>query len=139
MHVHDHPDALWFESIIVERCEEQRVPLRIATADEEAFTVVIADASTLYQPHLHTDSVVRQVTFSASLRRNSTVHLLPKLVRQDVVAHDQARTKQSEQHVSTAAVVPDKQPSLWDDVLQPIVFIGAAVVTIVLLFTVRSQ
>lgn len=139
VHVHDHPDALWFESIIMQRCEEQRVPMRIASADERVLTLVISDASTSYQPHPHPDSLVREVVLDASMRRNNNVYKLRKQTRQDVVAHEQAAAKQSDQHASTKAVVPEKQPSLWDDVLQPIVFIGAAVVTLVLLFTVRSQ
>lgn len=139
MRVHDHPDALWFESIITQRCDEQRVPMRIATANEQAVTLVISDASTSYQPHTHPDSLVREVVLDASVRRNNNVYKLQKQTRQDVVAHEQAAAKQSDQHASTKAVVPEKQPSLWDDVLQPIVFIGAAVVTLVLLFTVRSQ
>lgn len=139
MRVADHPDALWFESIIFQRCDEQHVPMRIAEADEQGFALVVSDASTTYQPHTHTDSLVREITFDASLRHNSTVYRLPKQIRQDIVAHDQAIAKQSDQHASTKAAVPEKQPSLWDDVLQPVVFIGAAVVTIVLLFTVRSQ
>lgn len=139
MRVHDHPDALWFESIIMQRCDEQRVPMRIATANDQAVTLVISDASTSYQPHTHPDSLVREVVLDASMRRNNNVYKLQKQTRQDVVAHEQAAAKQSDQHASTNAVVPEKQPSLWDDVLQPIVFIGAAVVTLVLLFTVRSQ
>ena len=139
MRVHDHPDALWFESIIMQRCDEQRVPMRIATANEQAVTLVISDASTSYQPHTHPDSLVREVVLDASMRRNNNIYKLQKQTRQDVVAHEQAAAKQSDQHASTKAVVPEKQPSLWDDVLQPIVFIGAAVVTLVLLFTVRSQ
>lgn len=139
MRVHDHPDALWFESIIMQRCDEQRVPMRIATANDQAVTLVISDASTSYQPHTHPDSLVREVVLDASMRRNNNVYKLQKQTRQDVVAHEQAAAKQSDQHASTKAVVPEKQPSLWDDVLQPIVFIGAAVVTLVLLFTVRSQ
>ena len=136
MRVHDHPDALWFESIIMQRCDEQRVPMRIATANDQAVTLVISDASTSYQPHTHPDSLVREVVLDASMRRNNNVYKLQKQTRQDVVAHEQAAAKQSDQHASTKAVVPEKQPSLWDDVLQPIVFIGAAVVTLVLLFTV---
>jgi hypothetical protein len=139
MRVHDHPDALWFESIIMQRCDEQRVPMRIATANDQAVTLVISDASTSYQPHTHPDSLVREVVLDALMRRNNNVYKLQKQTRQDVVAHEQAAAKQSDQHASTKAVVPEKQPSLWDDVLQPIVFIGAAVVTLVLLFTVRSQ
>ena len=139
MRVHDHPDALWFESIIMQRCDEQRVPMRITTANEQAVTLVISDASTSFQPHTHPDSLVREVVLDASMRRNNNVYKLQKQIRQDVVAHEQAAAKQSDQHASTKAVVPEKQPSLWDDVLQPIVFIGAAVVTLVLLFTVRSQ
>lgn len=139
MRVHDHPDALWFESIIMQRCDEQRVPMRIATANEQAVTLVISDASTSYQPHTHPDSLVREVVLDASMRRNNNVYKLQKQTRQDVVAHEQAAAKQSDQHASTKAVIPERQPSLWDDVLQPIVFIGAAVVTLVLLFTVRSQ
>lgn len=139
MHVHDHPDALWFESIIMQRCEEQRVPMRIVSAEERALTLVISDASTSYQPHAHPDSLVREVVLDASVRRNSNLYNLQKLTRRDVVVHEQAQAKQSDQHASTKADVPAKEPSLWDDVLQPIVFIGAAVVTIVLLFTVRSQ
>jgi hypothetical protein len=139
MRVHDHPDALWFESIIMQRCDEQRVPIRIATANDQTVTLVVSDASTSYQPHMHPDSLVREVVLDASMRRNNNVYKLQKQTRQDVVAHEQAAAKQSDQHASTKAVVPEKQPSLWDDVLQPIVFIGAAVVTLVLLFTVRSQ
>jgi hypothetical protein len=41
--------------------------------------------------------------------------------------------------MATHGVVPARPTTLWEDIAQPVVFIGAAVITIVLLFTVRSQ
>jgi len=137
--IHNHPDALWFESIIAQHCDEQHIPMRIVSNDEQSVTLVISDASTTYQPHSNADSVVREVVLDASLRSSTAIYKLQKQSRRDIVAHDLAMVKQSDQHASTTAVIPVKHPSLWDDILQPIVFIGAAVVTIVLLFTVRSQ
>jgi len=35
--------------------------------------------------------------------------------------------------------MPARPTSLWSDIVEPVVFVAAAVVTVVLLFTVRSQ
>jgi hypothetical protein len=55
------------------------------------------------------------------------------VAREDVVLLD------SPQHNASHGVVPPRPTTMWEDVAQPVVFIAAAVVTIVLLFTVRSQ
>lgn len=139
VHVYEHPDAPWFESIIAQRSQELGIPFRAVRGNEYAVGLVIANAATTLETSNHADSLVRSVTLAASVRHNGVVRQLPVQKRQDVIPYEQGLRAQSDQHASTKAELPARQPSLWDDVLQPIVFIGAAVVTIVLLFTVRSQ
>ena len=139
VHVYEHPDAPWFESIIAQRSQELGIPFRAVRGNESAVGLVIANAATTLETSNHADSLVRSVALVASVRHNGVVRQLPAQKRQDVIPYEQGLRAQSDQHASTKAELPARQPSLWDDVLQPIVFIGAAVVIIVLLFTVRSQ
>ncbi|MFM8771310.1 MAG: hypothetical protein ACKOE4_04720 [Candidatus Kapaibacterium sp.] len=137
--VHDHPDAPWVRSIISRRMEERGVPVALGTAARTDLDVVIMDVSTRYQLTQNPDSVEREVVVKLETTyRQRRLPLEPKSVR-TTLGRSEALASQSAQHTGTHAALPDAPSSLWNDVLEPLIYVGAAVVTVLLFYTVRTQ
>ena len=141
-----HPDRIWFETMITAYAQHDRaVVVRRDTGARHR--IVIDDASTRYETAEHPDSVVRFVTLGIReehIGANGAVRAVGigepvQLVRRDVIARTHAAMLESAQHACTHGTIPERSTTFWDDVVQPVIFVGAAVVTVVLLFTVRSQ
>lgn len=139
MYVHDHPDAQWIRSIVARRMEERGVPVALGSADRTGLDVVIMDVSTRYHLTPNPDSVEREVIVKLeTMYRQRRLSLAPKSVR-TTLGRPEALATQSAQHTGTHAALPEAPSSLWNDVLEPLIYVGAAVVTLLLFYTVRTQ
>lgn len=139
MYVHDHPDAPWIRSIVARHLEERGVPVALGSAERTDLDVVIMDVSTRYQLTPNPDSVEREVVVKLeSTYRQRRLLLEPKSVR-TTLGRSEALAVQSAQHTGTHAALPEAPSSLWNDVLEPLIYVGAAVVTVLLFYTVRTQ
>lgn len=138
--VNAHPDAPWIRAIIAQRFEERGRSTRISDPPNEGgLDVVVMDLSTRYTPMEHRDSVEREIVVRLETTiQKRRVALTPRTVRH-VLSREDAVAQQSMQHSATHAPLPQVQGSFWDELLEPLVYIAAAAVTIVLLFTVRTQ
>lgn len=141
-----HPDRIWFETMITAYVQHDRAVV-VRRDSGVRHRIVIDDASTRYDIADHPDSVVRYITLGIReehIGLNGTVRAVgigepTQLVRRDVIARAHATMLESTQHACTHGTIPERPTTFWDDVVQPVIFVGAAVVTVVLLFTVRSQ
>lgn len=138
--VNDHPDAAWIRAIIAQRFDELGRGTRIISSPNQGgLDVVVMDLSTRYKPLDHRDSVEREVVVRLETTiQNHRVALTPRVIRH-VLSREDAIAQQSMQHSATHAPLPQVQRSLWDEMLEPLIYIAAAAVTVVLLFTVRTQ
>lgn len=140
IHVRQHPDAVWIRSIIQRRMQERGIT--ILHSDDQAVSaldVVIEDASTRYDVAESSDSVDRRVTVKLSTTCMNRAVVLPSVTHRITLARQQVETYQTQQHAATYGVVPPSESSIWDDVLEPLIYVAAAAVTVVLFFTVRTQ
>lgn len=138
--VHEHPDASWIRSIVARRMEERGVPIVMAETSPQAdIEVTVMDVSTRYALTAHRDSLERQVVvkLGSSYRRKAVA--LDTRSDSRTISRPDARAKQSTQHVGAHAELPEAPSSIWEDALEPLIYIAAAVVTVVLFFTVRTQ
>ena len=105
--------------------------------------VVPSDVSTRYEAIEDSDSIRRIITVDvrANLIGERTMAPAAPGPYTDTVmcTREEAESAQSPQHFATRGEIPPAESSFWDDVLEPVVFVAAAVATVVLLFTVRSQ
>jgi len=138
----EHPDGRWLESQFLTQATRAGKQAVTSSADI-VVTIVYNDVSTRYETVEQADSVRRVITvdISATIQRNGTLHVIPiEPMRSTVVCLRQnALAAESDQHSSTHAELPLPERTVWDDVLEPAIFVVAAVATVVLLFTVRSQ
>ena len=138
--VRQHPDAIWIRSILQRRMQERGITT--LPADEQtasALDVVIEDASTRYDAAESRDSVERRVTVKLSTTCRNRAVVLPSVTHRITLARQQVESYQTQQHAATYGVVPPSESSIWDDVLEPLIYVAAAAVTVVLFFTVRTQ
>ncbi|MFM8177861.1 MAG: hypothetical protein ACKOAG_01605 [Candidatus Kapaibacterium sp.] len=57
----------------------------------------------------------------------------------DTIARADVPLVETPRHEAFTAMVPAPQTTLWDEILEPLLVVGALATTVVLLFTVRSQ
>lgn len=143
-----HPDADWVRSIISERATTAhgrvvRSEARSVQGDvRPRLEVGIVDLSTRYQNIEATDSILRVITVDIKVRRVdgvTTDRVIAPLSNQIRCTRASALEAESSQHNASHGTLPPMPHSFWDDVLEPVVFIAAAAVTVILLFTIRSQ
>ena len=140
--VSQHPDAPWIATLLRDPANSRRCLSQIVdTAAFAQVTIVCRDVQTRYSNAQHQDTVVRSVVvdIAAIQRESGSQFHAVRLVDTMHVARTDVPMLDSQQHMATHGVVPARPTTLWEDIAQPVVFIGAAVITIVLLFTVRSQ
>ena len=141
-----HPDKTWFEAAMITALRDRGVDA-IRGYEGPRLRIVLVDAATRYTPTDHPDSVVRTVTArlyeerieadgrAVPLRTADTL----SLQRTDILGRDQVNVLQSTQYPAMHGDVPPPPRDIWDDILEPVVYVAAAAVTVVLLFTVRSK
>jgi hypothetical protein len=139
--VTNHPDAVWIATSLRDPTAVRQCLSQIVDSSSLAqVTVVCRDVQTSYVNAQHQDTVLRSVVVDlAAIDRASTRTYTVRLLDSAYVARADVALLDTRQHMATHGVVPARPTTLWEDIAQPVVFIGAAVVTIVLLFTVRSQ
>ncbi len=139
--VTNHPDAAWIATSLRDPGAARTCLSQIVDSSSLAqVTVVCRDVQTSYANAHHQDTVLRSVVVDlAAIDRASTRTYTVRLLDSAYVARADVALLDTRQHMATHGVVPARPTTLWEDIAQPVVFIGAAVVTIVLLFTVRSQ
>ncbi len=138
----DHPDGPWLESQFLTLAT--RAGKEAVTSDASVvLTLVYNDVSTRYELVEHTDSIRRVITVdvTAQVARDGRVSTISTDPMQDTIVclRQDALAAESRQHHATHGEMPDPDRTVWDDVLEPAIFVVAAVATVVLLFTVRSQ
>jgi hypothetical protein len=140
--VSQHPDAPWIATMLRDPANSRGCLSQIVDSTASAQLVIVCrDVQTTYANAQHQDTVVRSVVVdvAAIQRENGSQFHAVRLVDTTHVARTEVPMLDSQQHMATHGVVPARPTTLWEDIAQPVVFIAAAVVTVVLLFTVRSQ
>lgn len=137
-----HPDAAWLEQEFLQQVVRNDRSI-VTSGGRSVVRLVFADVSTRYESIEQTDSVRRVVTVDvgATIQQEGSTIVVPSRPLADTVVmlRQDASAAQSTQHTSTHAELPLPERTVWDDVLEPAIFVVAAVATVVLLFTVRSQ
>lgn len=142
--VNIHPDQYFIRSIALDRAGQRNVVVA-ESADTSGNRLVIVphDVSTIYRATDERDTVERIITVDVGgmMVVDGIERTLPQRTFRDItrMSREEASRTESTQHRSTHGTMPARPTSLWSDIVEPVVFVAAAVVTVVLLFTVRSQ
>ncbi|MBU3699331.1 MAG: hypothetical protein FGM33_04870 [Candidatus Kapabacteria bacterium] len=137
--VADHPDASWVRSLVLRRFQERGLQTTTDADERAALNIVIEDASTRYSAMPDRDSVERTIVVKLTSTCRGRMAALPTITQRTTLTRQKVDAFQSRQHQAAHGVVPDAANSVWDDVLEPLIYVAAAAVTVVLLFTVRTQ
>lgn len=147
LRVQSHPDAEWIKAMIADRLHARGSIVRFNTQaidlpSSRNVDVTILDVSTRYEVMSESDSIVRVVTVELqAVKQGQILHAQKTYVPRTIhrTTRQLATASESKQHLGTQGSIPPPPYSMWEDILQPAVFVAAAVVTVVLLFTVRSK
>lgn len=139
-----HPDDAWLRATAVQVAEERgAMVVGEGGMASSKLSIVAVDVRTDYVNTDVADTITRTITVSLrgtlDTPRGGISSVPCSKQRQEHVHRDVAARLQSDQHASTHAVIPAKPTTFWQDILEPAIFVGAAVITAALLFTVRSQ
>jgi len=143
LHVSGHSDADWIEGVLRSSLTEQRIALDEASTSKKLMVVPV-DVAVRYDTHESADSVRRTIAVDVQISLVDTdgvQQMIPvaRLQRTENLLRSSARALESRQRTCTWAEMPEAPTSFWDSILEPAVYVGAAVVATVLFFTVRSQ
>lgn len=90
------------------------------------------------------DSLLRVVTTKVSGRivlKDKEAIKLPEINYQhkDFISYSDIELINSKQHDFAKATPPPLEKNIWEELIEPIIFVSTAVVTVLLLFTIRSK
>ncbi len=103
--------------------------------------VFLKDFSVRYFPYAdEPDSLIRtaQIILSGTTNSGFTIPEI-SFKSNDIIARGDLQFIEEAQYPFATAPVPQRGMSFWEEYAEPLIFISAAVITLVLLFTVRSQ
>ena len=83
-----------------------------------------------------------EIVYSGAIRHKTeqiTALPLDDFIYENKISRSAAEKNNESDFEFARCEIPEEQSTFWDDVLQPITIIGAAAVTVVLLFTLRSN
>lgn len=137
-----HPDRAWIETLLLQAIEQQKGVTVVPDGGSVSLEIIPIDIRTAYTVTANPDSVNREIVVSVSgiYRGDVNSHIMPpaSITKNRLLRSDAIRL-QSNQLSSTHAELPTPESSFFDDILEPAIFVAAAVVTVVLAFTVRSK
>ncbi len=101
--------------------------------------VGIADCAVRYAPATDRDSLLRQAR--VELRATVSEQTLDPIVRQssNSIARGDVGLVENPKYDFTSSSLPAQPRSTWDDLVEPLIILGALATTVIVLFTVRSQ
>lgn len=140
--VSNHPDAAWIATQLLDPSSRRQCLSQIVDSSSLAqITVVCRDVQTTYTNSAHPDTVIRSIIVDLAAIERSASNRFHAVRKTDtiLVARTDVATLDSRQHMASHGSLPQRPTSMWEEIAQPVVFIAAAVITVVLLFTVRSQ
>ncbi|MCO5249822.1 MAG: hypothetical protein M9949_00180 [Candidatus Kapabacteria bacterium] len=108
-----------------------------------ALEVNLGEVIVRYLPHEDSDSLKRMIFYNCSsiLNTGNSTTMLSKFDKSysDIIGRDEVAAIQNFSFPFTIADVPDRNLSLFDKLIKPVVYITTAAITVLLLFTVRSN
>lgn len=108
-----------------------------------ALEVNLGEVIVRYLQHEDSDSLKRVILFNCSsiLNKGNSTTMLSKFDKaySDIIGRDEVAAIQNPSFSFTIAEVPEPNLSLFDKIIKPVVYITTAAITVLLLFTVRSN
>lgn len=138
VNITNHPDAMLLTALATAELNKRQW---LDTTAATSLILIPVDVSTSYK-RVGPDMMERHLTvnFSALWEGAGNAMEVTEPFRfVDTVSRATLPFLDSRQHMATTAAVPPEPLSWWEHVAEPVVYVGAAVVTAVLLFTVRSK
>lgn len=102
-------------------------------------TVNIVECGVLYTSLPEKDSLQRRCRVELRGIAGSEVISPVECMYVDTIARADVSRAESPRHEAFVAALPAPQLTMWDEILEPLLVVGALATTVVLLFTVRSQ
>ena len=113
------------------------------TGKNSALTINIVKAGVEYEAVENTDSLIRKISLivSSKLEKSSGIlYGLPKitLIDEKIILRADVPIVENSPYSFARGNIPDAKRSFFEEISEPIIFISTAIITIVLLFSVRS-
>lgn len=139
-----HPASWMVEQYLVNKALEQGKKFFGETEKKlPELNINIKEAGVRYDRVKSSDSLKRELFFIVSLsmeRDNGILYGLPQILvkKEDVVARDDLAYLESSPYPFAKGKIPEPESSFFDKIAEPVIFISTAIITIALLFSVRS-
>lgn len=146
--ISQHPAAERLRQHIMARTTSSVAINQPASRIDNALTVLdlyIADYAIRYSLHEpSTDSLIREVHLAVNTTlTNPGGTSLPfpdyDMTLRDTVARIDIPFIESRQYLYGQAPIPDRPSGFYSDIVEPLIIVSSAIITVLLLFTVRSQ
>lgn len=139
-----HPASWMVEQYLVNKALEQGKKF-FSEADRKLskLSINIKEAGVRYDRVKNNDSLKRELFFIISLsmeRDNGILYGLPQISikYEDIICRDDLPYLESSPYPFAKGKIPEPESSFFDKIAEPVIFISTAIITIALLFSVRS-
>lgn len=140
--VNSHQLAKITDMHFIEKLSDKNIDI-VDELELNKLEVNLGEIAVRYLLHDDKDSLKRIIIFNCSslIRDDKSTKFLSKFEREysDNIGRDEISTLQNASFAFTTANVPDPKLSFFDKLIKPAVYITTAAITVLLLFTVRSN
>ena len=140
------PDR-FFNSILANKSSENNITFYYADrkSGKLPFLDIKLQIETDYENYENdSDSLVRTISIKWSgIIQSKNNKMLPLKLNdikyKDIISRDDAKEFNKTDFDFAKSDIPEAPPSFWKDIIQPVAIISAAAITVILLFTMRSN
>lgn len=135
-------EASWLlEQMLVKNASDNNI--KVMTKGGNKLNANILNIKIEYLLHENNDSLKRNIEvdiFASVLKNNEIIDISPKsIVYSDIITFDALDKIQSEEYMFANGDIPKKRVTFFEQYIEPIIITSAAILTVVLFFTIRSS
>lgn len=137
-----HPDHSWLETKALQAFEKRSDVELVSGSANRSLEIVVSDLSTRYSNLGSNDSVERVITVALEglYKEKKPRRIQPRTaVIRTSCLRSEAMLHQNSTLTSTQAMMPETDKSVFEEIIEPVIFVAAAVLTVVLAFSIRSK
>ena len=137
----EHSAAWLLEQKLLENATSNDIKVLSDTGSK--LKIEIAKLEVEYKLHPDSDSLYRNISMNLFARIDHNNELInvssADKLYSDVIGYDDAQLLQSGNYAFTNGIIPEQNNGFFEEYIEPIIITSAAIVTVILFFTVRSN
>lgn len=142
-HINNIAGSQLIEKHLADLCLDNDISPNNDTNSAITHKIVVNQFDVIYQNHSEvSDSLIRIVTLDSFIRAykdDNQQYFSKKYIYQDTISREMVKYIESSNINFTKSAIPDEDKTFLEKALEPFILVSSAILTVIILFSVRSK